>query len=477
MRAESLDFVLSWTPSHNGESRLTTADMTVSIDEEVVWPVAGAPAVGLEIQADDLLAHLVEFWKPLLLRQTYPVPAMPDRPSSLRAEAERGWEGQPPDVAEREDERIEAFEEAHNLSRCFAGLFDLPALWFLRQGNRVLIDTGSVLRSVPFDAARRGLVEVGDTIVARLQESGDSRWDDLVAAWQRRDRGTPELLLAWSTGLALDITRQFIGDRTLSAPRDFDDAANDDDELRIAARMASALPPEQIRQIVLLVREFARVPAVGLDELSVHVGNHIELNLANHRAYEQGVGTADLVRENQDIERQKWVDIFSLVEVLGPKIRIETVEPPTLDGLAAWGRRHGPAILLNLASNRLGGRVGDVRKNPAARVTLAHELGHLLMDRGHALSAVDVLKSRMPRTTEQRARAFAGQLLLPAQIAAREWEVAGSPRTVSLLKRFLAKLGQKYGVPRIVARFKLEHGAAYDGEDLRSILEQAVPEP
>src|SRR5437868_1014826 len=98
MNSDGLKFDLNWESKVKRSDPSTTACLTVLVDGEAVWPVEGTPEVGLEIQVDDMLAYLSEFWKPLVLRQTYPIATTPDRPSHLRAVAESRWESQPSEV-------------------------------------------------------------------------------------------------------------------------------------------------------------------------------------------------------------------------------------------------------------------------------------------------------------------------------------------------------------------------------------------
>ena len=118
-----------------GVRLLTTCGLAAYVDEAVVWPTRGSDGTAIEIQIDDLLSHLTEYWKPLALRQTYPLTLNPARPSLLRAEALQNWDALPEAQAVYEDEVIEAFRDCHDLSRCFAGYFDLPALWLIRSGR------------------------------------------------------------------------------------------------------------------------------------------------------------------------------------------------------------------------------------------------------------------------------------------------------------------------------------------------------
>ena len=475
MRKNRLKFQLNWDNSQTGTKLLTSSRFSVLLDGERLWPVRGAENVELEMQADDLLAWLTEFWKPLSLRQTYPISAFPERPSLFRPAAESRWHDQSLEVVEREEDIVSAFEEAHDLSRCFAGYFDLPSFWLLRSGNQMLIEScPSAPFLVDFDEAQAALVDVGNEIANRLRESGFEKWFRLVSAWHSRDKGEPIALLAWAASLELEVARKFVQDGLLAAPRNVTEAANDNDELRIAARMASALPSEQIQQIVKLVCGFDSVDATKLNILANSTKACIEQQFSSHKAHQQGEAAARFVREASSLAMVEVVDVFAIVEKLGIPLHVLPVEPETLDGLAIWGGRHGPAILLNLKSQRVGGH-RDARKSAAARVTLAHELCHLLLDQGHALGAVDVLNSRMPHDVERRAKAFAGELLLPGRTAASDWEKNGKPKTVSELKLFVEQLSRKYRVTKSVAAWKLEHGTQSIGVDLRNILDYAVP--
>jgi Zn-dependent peptidase ImmA (M78 family) len=473
MNFGELKFDLNWGRKFKRGEPSTTADLSVFVDGEAVWPVEGMPEVGLDIQVDDLLAYLSEFWKPIVLRQTYPIPITLDRPSHLRAAAESRWESQPSEVVEREDELVCNFEDAHNLSRCFAGMFDLPPLWLLRTNDRLVVDTQSKFRTVSFQQAYREFSRIGDEISAHLSHK-NAKWERLVDGWKARDVGSPKILLAWSTSLDKEVAWQFATEGILNAPANVAEAANDDDELRIAARMASALPTNQIRQILNLVRGFEHHKAPKLDELGASASNHVNENFAHFRAHEQGEAAANFVRQHLGFSSNTYVDIFDVVETLGAGLYEEDVEPNTLDALAVWGGKFGPAVLLNSNSRRATKRV-NVRRNWAARVTLAHELCHLLLDRGHALGAVDVLNSKMPRAVESRAKSFAGQFLLPSNVAAEVWTAADAPESQEGLSATIKTLQATYGVPKSVAAWKLDHGLQRRGTDLTVLLDIIAP--
>ena len=61
------------------------------------------------------------------------------------------------------------------------------------------------------------------------------------------------------------------------------------------------------------------------------------------------------------------------------------------------------------------------------RATFAHEIAHLLLDRTTALPLAEVLGGRPVGNTEERARAFAAQLLLPKEEAGQALANAADP--------------------------------------------------
>jgi Zn-dependent peptidase ImmA (M78 family) len=462
----SLRFLLLPPLPIEGETLVTTARLGVEIEGERVWPMLDAEDVYLEIQIDDLLSHLTEFWKPLVLRQTYPIAAMPNRPSAFRTKAEERWERTPAEVAEREDELVCAFEDAHDLSRCFDGYFELPPLWLLRAGERMVVDTRSSLRTVAFTDAIAALSRIGDEI-AKILSSHSSKWQKLIDKWSRRDTGDPAVLLAWATSLNQAAATEFAQEGLLSPPETVLDAANDNDELRIAARMASALPADQIRQILFVVCSLGRNEAPKLERLSAHVCAYITNQFGMKRAHEQGEAAAAFVRENFGLTSQAAIDIEALLLDLGVIVEPRNVDPSSLDALAVWGNKYGPAVLLNRNSTR--------GKNAAARITLAHELCHLLLDHGHAFTAIEILNSKMPLDTERRAKSFAGELLLPSSAAFTSWQHAGSPRSRDGLLDVIEALADQYEVTWSVAAWKLDHGLLRHDIDCSVLIDSIVP--
>jgi hypothetical protein len=187
--------------SLGSRKRMTTCDFAIFIDDVAVWPARGEDDVWLPIQIDDLLGYLTDFWKPLMLRQVYPIDVSPTRPSDLRRAAEERWAEPPPASVEAEEEAVSNFEEAHDLALCFAGMFGLPSFWILRSGDEVILETARTLWKPPFEAVHRALSGLGDEICERLAAADQDRWGEAIKAWRCRDDADGTGLLAWSVGV------------------------------------------------------------------------------------------------------------------------------------------------------------------------------------------------------------------------------------------------------------------------------------
>jgi hypothetical protein len=168
---------------HAARERKTTCAFAIYVDDVVVWPVRGEEDARLEIQIDDLLSHLTDFWTPLMLRQVYPIDVRPLGPSHLRREAERRWAKQPPATIAAEGEAVSHFEEAHDLSSAFAGIYGLPPFWMLRSGEQVVLETADWRSRLPIADVRAALVAAGDRICEILAQADADHWRGAIEAW------------------------------------------------------------------------------------------------------------------------------------------------------------------------------------------------------------------------------------------------------------------------------------------------------
>src|SRR5439155_10894386 len=76
------------------------------------------------------------------------------------------------------------------------------------------------------------------------------------------------------------------------------------------------------------------------------------------------------------------------------------------------GPQHRPSVLLNPGHATYASGAGR-------RFTLAHELCHLLFDRGYGARLAIASGPWAPRDIEQRANAFAAMLLMPPELIGR----------------------------------------------------------
>lgn len=442
-----------------------TATLRFVVDGETVWPVRGKDEYGIEIPLDDLFAKITRQWNRLLLDQTYPLGLLPDLPSQIESKVHDRWQRIPQEQVDEEASELDAFEEAHNLVTAFGGLFDLPPFWLMRQGDEFIYDAGSrIFGKIPFKAVREELVRVGDKIAEQMASEPSGTWTRAINAWKNRDQTEAVQLVAISGGFQKSVASKLLEDELIKAPASFDDIANDNDELLIAARMAGSLPTDQIVKIIELARRFDYQACEKLDKMSVAAIEHLEA-MSAARPFEEGLALAQFTRDWFDIDSKDRFDIDHAVHNLGVEIITEAVGLRDFDGLAIAGTRYGPGAFINLDSKRLKhtgkGEWGaaDLPNDAGYRINLAHELCHLIVDREHPFTAVEVLNSRMPTSIEQRARAFAGELLLPSEMAASVWEEVGSPIEIEPLAAVMQRLADDFGVSFSVIRWKIWHHA------------------
>lgn len=462
----SIEFRLKWESVARKPSSML-ACFSVWIDGDPIWPLRGDETAEVECFADDLLAHLTECWKPLLLRQTYPIAIELERPFLLWSEAERRWANLPTAQIEEEEPRVESFEDIHNFTSAFSGVFDLPPLWLFRAGEKMQVDTGVRLFEAPFDAVVKALGALGDQIAVRLASFSERKWDQLVSDWKRRDEGKGAALIAWSIGVPLQTAELLVERNLLSQPRSVSEAANDD-EIRVAARMAGSLRPSELIGVLELVRKAEALEVPRLNALANSASYQIAgPGVQAGYPYEQGVAVAKWLRKELGLKLSAPADPIQFFNDCGVPWGYVDLKAAILDAVAVWGRSHGPAVFLNMASSRFSdifnaqntsSYARDPNNSGAVRVTLAHEICHLLLDRDHSFSAVDVLNGRMPIRVEQRARAFAAEFLLPSEAAVEEWKNHGSPIDADAVTDVVERLCSQFRVTRNVATWKLQHG-------------------
>lgn len=126
--------------------------------------------------------------------------------------------------------------------------------------------------------------------------------------------------------------------------------------------------------------------------------------LSSDLPHDQGQQLAEQVRDRLG-NREHHLDIERLLREWHVDVQDEDLSDESVDAATVWGAAHGPLILLNTRS---------WRGAPwARRMSLAHELCHLLVDRGRAAEVMVASTPWAPPEIEKRANAFAAELLLP----------------------------------------------------------------
>ncbi len=469
----TLDYVLKWIDEIDGAPVRTLARFAISLDEMPIWPVWGDDETDLDIYVDDILAFLTTSWDALLLEQVYPHGLNLDRPSKVRAAAE--WQVARGPRNAYSDELLAstiAFARSHDLARCFGGLYELPAFWMMRQGADMLIETADRIERVPLAEWMRFASDLGDCIAVRLEPDAE-RWGTLVAAWRARDSADPVRIAALSTGQNVEIAGQLIAEDLIPRTDSISEAANDNDGLRIAARMVGGIPYHAIRTVLTAAKSIPSRPSPSLDTLREELATELAMLPENAYPYEQGVYAANWLRSRCDLDPEARADPIATLEHYGVQLRQELIGPSILDALAIWGNAYGPGVIFNLASRRLMGNGGRI-SGRALKIVAAHELCHIVLDFRRTLAAVDILYSRMPVIAEQRANAFAAEFMLPAQTAVRLWRQSALQQTRDGLSSFLGRLSDRFDVSRVVAGWQLDHGLAGSNAEIVFLLDDLL---
>src|ERR1035438_10557474 len=111
------------------------------------------------------------------------------------------------------------------------------------------------------------------------------------------------------------------------------------------------------------------------------------------------------------------------------------------------------------------------RSRRGLRATYAHEIAHLLLDRTTALPLAEVMGGRAVGSTEERAKAFAAQLLLPKEEAGRAFASTTDPaRTVRILQ-------SRYRVSQEIIAWQARNSDIQLSTEVHAVLRRFVSRP
>lgn len=389
----------------------------------------------------ELLEHLAFAWRYIEFEQGYPLGLRPLWPTDLHKAAEDRWEGMSDVLVRSQEDQLHAFIETHDLSRGIKGA-ELPSVYLVRLGNIMTIGTATDTLQLPLKETLSTLTALGDAIRDRLvvSPSMDPRADAAKVDWEGRRNVDQVEFRRIATGLDSQYLQE-IGCPAAPLMGEDPNPFELTEGLALAGMARGHLGKKTLSDVLVRIKKFPKNATPTLDDLSDQaVAFFAEKDI--RKPYEQGQVLADWLRAKLNIPKNSpnIEDILKQWNVVVQEMDLCTT---ALDAVACWGPQHGPLIVLNTSEKH---SLAAVR-----RMTLAHEICHLLMDRRGALPLGEVVNGNVPRWFEQRADAFAAGFLLPLQMAAR---VA---QQTSDTDELISKLTKSYVVSREVAAWQIRN--------------------
>jgi hypothetical protein len=123
-------------------------------------------------------------------------------------------------------------------------------------------------------------------------------------------------------------------------------------------------------------------------------------------AWQDGYLRAEEARDSLGFGPEEPVDMLELFKRLAIDSRHDELDDGNIRGVAIASPEHRPTVVIN-------DRSPFSQSDKARRFTLAHELSHLLYDRGHGQRLAVASGPWAPPEVEQRANAFAAYFLMP----------------------------------------------------------------
>ena len=411
----------------------------------------------------DLLEHLASVWGALMAEQTYPFAWLKDatHPEQCWAVAERRWAGQGEATANLEEPVLLAFERRHNLAAAWKGI-GLPALTWLRVGKTVWLypESGEPIRA-SFDECRKALLALGNQLESACQYSSNPRVAAAVNAWRNKGEVLEKNFLELVTGFTSEQLKQLQKGQSaeeywdIPAHVDWDAGEVPDRELLAAARMTSGILDVSVfNQVAKQIRKLKKSTSFELEKWTSQTLEYVARRQASF-SFESGYHAAEFIKDKLPAARMKYVDIQALLQKLNITLVEMDMVSDKLDAIAVWGGR-GPCIILNTSR----AYADDQNRT---RMTLAHELCHLLLDRQGGLPFCEVLGGKTDGFIEQRAYAFAAELLLPRALVAQELKELKLWRGTH--REFIQALSQKYAVSKTVVCAQLKDSTVFDQID------------
>jgi len=422
--------------------------------------------VPLEWSWVELLEFLANSWRYLEFETGYPIDLKPTWPAELRSEAESRWQSMPDHLVRQEEEELFAFEETHDLARAVHGLF-LPSVWLVREGGLMSIGSRKTTIRRPLCEVLETLSRFGGSVSSRLASLSDDRSKAAVQGWNERRNLDAWDFVQIATHSSAKELHELIGTEDLKSAFELPEHDLESTEpLALVGLARGYLGINPLRKLISLVKAEGKGKTPKIDSLACEAAALLD-ETEDRRPYNQGYVLANWIREREGfVEADGHVDIERTLRELHVQINDISLETDLLDAIACWGPKHGPAIWMNRDSKRFAFALEGAR-----HATLAHELCHLLVDRSGALPLADVVNGNVPKWVEQRADAFAAELLLPRKTAREEAE------SIADIETLVNVLTARFGVSRELTAWQIRNSGTELSPVRRTQLRSMVSDP
>jgi Zn-dependent peptidase ImmA (M78 family) len=414
----------------------------------------------------ELLEWLANSWLALTLDDGLPFPVSPTNAYDLTRYVNAAVDDSSGSLADERETRLWEFRETHDFARALPGTMP-PSFIVWREGLLGHVLTAENHWSgFEWDVLQGFLTEIGESIASRLEGSTDERSVLALDFWHSREQADDTEVIEQATGIVADESPILLAAwrRRKTQGTLADVVARS--EILAAARMTSDLPQTTVNTILEELVSARNGSMSLVDDL---VGRVLPTarQLDAYKPYEQGHMVAQLVRLALELQPKDKFDTDHWMSKLSIEYREVSLAVEGIDAIAAWGDEHGPVIIINRDgkhSNATAGRNASV----------AHEIGHLIFDRHAALPAAEVLGGLGNPLIEQRARAFAAELLLPNVVARNAFDL---PRTQDEILEAASDLAHQYDVSRELVAWQAHNSANPLREISRRTLSTLVSKP
>lgn len=393
------------------------------LGDDLVWgtrKIGSTAVLGITWSWIDLLEHLARRWVALVWEEIDPL-GLGQPPWQVRTLAEQRWARvKSSEQRDLEQRALLRYEDAHNLAAALGGA-TAPQLWVYREGNRMVLSSGRRPIWRPVVEVLDTLAALGNVVSDRLVESKDERAQAAITAWLNRHELDPDRVVATATSLPVAKVKELRGNAEAATFWELLPQARSPSDLMVAARMLPTTTSIPVtRSILQWVRTRERQPTPDLDALAVEA-LAVTGETKNARPFEMGYELASWLRSIPDVVKPTGrVNPEDLLRRFGVEVEVGKLASRDIDAICCWSQTRGAAIYVNAGGRHASGRGGR-------RATLAHELCHLIVDRARTLPVAEVLGGRCSVFVEQRANAFAAELLLPREIAGAALGSAADP--------------------------------------------------